>query len=90
MTEQIFPTNNFDADNNQCDYFYLLNRLDRLIAQDSNCIEGIFPHAAVVWEHVKTEEGELHLHQQIVSQWTSEAPALSLPLHSKWNRKRKK
>ncbi len=84
MTEQIFPNHDFGSDNNHSDHFYLLNRLERLIAQNINSIETIFPHTTAVWEHVKTEDGELHLHQQVVSQWKAEAPALSLQLHSSW------
>ncbi len=90
MTEHTFPKHNFDADDNRFDHFYLLNRFDRLIAQNTNCTEAIFPHPTLVWEHVKTEQGELHLHQQVVSQWKSEAPALSLPLHSKWKQRERR
>lgn len=90
MTEHIFPKHNFVPDHNHVDHFSLLSRLNRLIAQDTNCVEAIFPHPTVVWEHVKTEDGELHLHQQVVSQWKSEVPALSLPLHSKWKQRERR
>ena len=97
MTDQIFPKQDFVPDNNHAaslsdagcsaaenimPSFDPLFSLNRLIAQDTNYREAIFPHSQVIWEDAKTKDGEpfMHLHEQIVWQWKSEATALSLPI----------